>query len=124
MNVHVCVPFHVQHTIAITVSTQLYFPHCFHVCCRAQAYIKDSVTGFQPRPDDLAYPSKLEAAAAAAAGAEDGEVAEGETAQGEEAEVGWSPYVTQQARLWGFLLKAVAVAAGGSHGGGRDAGVV
>lgn len=34
---------------------------------RAQAFIKDQVEGFSPRPQDLAYPAKLEAAAAAAA---------------------------------------------------------
>lgn len=43
------------------------------------------MTNFQPRPDDLAYPAKLEAAAAAAtAGA--GEIAEGDAPEGEDAE--------------------------------------
>lgn len=51
---------------------------------RAQAFIKDNVTGFQPRPDDLAYPAKLEAAAAAVAGG--AEIAEGDAPEGEEAE--------------------------------------
>lgn len=52
---------------------------------RAQAFIKDNVTGFQPRGDDLAYPSKLEAAAAAEA-AGGGEINEGDAPEGEEAE--------------------------------------
>jgi hypothetical protein len=53
--------------------------------CRAQAFIKDNVTNFQPRPDDLAYPAKLEASAAAVtAGA--GEIAEGDAPEGEDAE--------------------------------------
>ena len=58
---------------------------------RAQAFIKDNVTGFQPKPEDLAYPAKLEAAAAAAA-AGGGEIAEGDAPEGEEAEArvsGW-----------------------------------
>lgn len=53
--------------------------------CRAQAFIKDNVTGFQPRPEDLAYPAKLEAAAAAAA-AGAAEIAEGNAPEEEEAE--------------------------------------
>lgn len=58
-------------------------------CClpssRAQAYIKDYVTGFQPRAEDLSYPTKLEAAAAAAA-AGGGEITEGDAPEGEDAE--------------------------------------
>lgn len=53
---------------------------------RAQAFIKDNVTGFQPRPDDLAYPAKLEAATAALA-AGGAEIAEGDAPEGEEEEV-------------------------------------
>lgn len=52
------------------------------VCCRAQAYIKDHVEGYQPKAEDLAYPAKLEAlaskAAAAAAAASAESAAEGE----------------------------------------------
>lgn len=34
---------------------------------RSQAYIKDHIEGYQAKGDDLAYPAKLEAAAAKAA---------------------------------------------------------
>jgi hypothetical protein len=58
--------------------------------CRAQAFIKDEVESYVPAGDDLAYPGKLEAAAAkASAAAAAGEITEdaGEDADG--AQVNW-----------------------------------
>jgi hypothetical protein len=46
--------------------------------CRAQAFIKDELTKYQPQADDLDYPAKLEAAAASAAAAAAAAAANGE----------------------------------------------
>lgn len=66
---------------------------------RAHAFIKEQVTGFQPKAEDLAYPSKLEAAATAAAAAGGAEITEGEAAEGEAAEVCPSPHTSCHLRL-------------------------
>jgi hypothetical protein len=66
--------------------------------CRAQAFIKDEVETYVPAGNDLAYPSKLEAAAAkAAAAAAAGEITEdaGEDADG--AQVGSGHRVVSRA---------------------------
>jgi hypothetical protein len=99
-----CVPVHASRslvlstylgaaTAALAVLQQLLYADtyvlrgaCCNVThCRAQAFIKDEVETYVPAGDDLAYPGKLEAAAAkAAAAAAAGEITEdaGEDADG------------------------------------------
>src|SRR5690349_19373242 len=67
----------------ITKCVKLITGSCTCIAHRSQAYIKDHIEGYQAKADDLAYPAKLEEAAAKATTAAAASTAAVEAVDGE-----------------------------------------